>query len=318
MHYSCGRFGGGIPGEPRVIVVAADINNTAMRGASFNEGGGGWGGPKPGGGGKKKGEGDGEGPSGENKPFAALIESRCSSITSRKVFVRHMATEGTRFSGRISLSYHRFKPERNGSPLISHLTFRLTVQVVFVLRGVSFADHSPDGPKTSEQPLQEPPRGRLALKPAVARVASDHAAVQFRALSLRQPGASTVIVELQDTVGKVFLLFLARRLVLSAVVALVSPTDPGLNGTAGVYGKDVAKDTLGRGEVHLWGAGCFGIEAAKGRRIGEGCVEARQGRGRCARFVNERHKWSWSSEQLEKRRPGQDRPQRKKTKRGRA
>lgn len=46
MHYSCGRFGRGIPGEPRVIVVAADINNTALQGASFNGGGGGWGGPK--------------------------------------------------------------------------------------------------------------------------------------------------------------------------------------------------------------------------------------------------------------------------------
>lgn len=46
MHYSCGRFGRGIPGELRVIVVAADINNTALQGASFNGGGGGWGGPK--------------------------------------------------------------------------------------------------------------------------------------------------------------------------------------------------------------------------------------------------------------------------------
>lgn len=67
MHYSCGRFGRGIPGEPRVIVVAADINNTALQGASFNEG-------------VEDGEGpnrkrDGEGLSGENKPFAALIES---------------------------------------------------------------------------------------------------------------------------------------------------------------------------------------------------------------------------------------------------
>lgn len=68
MHYSCGRFGRGIPGEPRVIVVAADINNTALQGASFN------------GGGVEDGKGpnrkrDGEGLSGEKKPFAALIES---------------------------------------------------------------------------------------------------------------------------------------------------------------------------------------------------------------------------------------------------
>lgn len=38
MHYSCSRFGRGIPGEPRVIVVAADINNTALQGACFNGG----------------------------------------------------------------------------------------------------------------------------------------------------------------------------------------------------------------------------------------------------------------------------------------
>lgn len=37
---------GGIPGEPRVIVVAADINNAAMKGACFNRVGGGWGGPR--------------------------------------------------------------------------------------------------------------------------------------------------------------------------------------------------------------------------------------------------------------------------------
>lgn len=46
MHYSYGRFGRGFPGEPRVIVVAADINNAAMKRACFNQGGGGWGGPR--------------------------------------------------------------------------------------------------------------------------------------------------------------------------------------------------------------------------------------------------------------------------------
>lgn len=58
----------GFPGEPRVIVVAADINNAAMKGACFN-----WGGAEDGEGPDR--ERDREGLSGENKPFAALIES---------------------------------------------------------------------------------------------------------------------------------------------------------------------------------------------------------------------------------------------------
>lgn len=169
-----------------------------------------------------------------------------------------------------------------------------------MLRGVSFANHSPDGSETPKQALQEPSCGRLALKPAIPRLASDHAAVQFLALPLRQPRTSAVVVELKDAVGKVILLFLPWCLGLSSSVSLLLPSTSRLDGTAGVDGEDVAKHALGRGEVHLWGAGRFGIEAAKGWGVGEGGVEARQGRGRCARFVNERHKWLWSSEHLEK------------------
>lgn len=215
---------------------------------------------------------------------------------SRKAFIHHVAIEGVTFLG----SFFFFAQL---IPLITHLSFRLTVQVVFVLRGVSFANHSPDGTKTPKQPLQKPSCGRLALKPAVTCLASDHAAVQLLALSLGQPRTSTVIVELKDAVGKVILLFLPRCLGLSSSVSLSVPSTSRLNSTAGVYGEDVAKDTLGWGEVHLWGAGRFGIETAKGWGIGEGCVEARQGRGRCARFVNERHKGLWSSEHLAKWKP---------------
>lgn len=169
-----------------------------------------------------------------------------------------------------------------------------------MLRGVSFANHSPDGTQTPKQALQKASCGRLALKPAIPRLASDHVAVQFLALPLRQPGTSAVVVELKDAVGKVILLFLPRCLGLSSSVSLFLPSTARLDGAAGVDGEDVAKHALGRGEVHLWGAGRFGIEAAKGWGVGEGGVEARQGRGRCARFVNERHEWLWSSEHLEK------------------
>lgn len=42
---------------------------------------------------------DGEGLSGENKPFAALIVSGCSSIMSKKMVVHHMAIERVTFLG---------------------------------------------------------------------------------------------------------------------------------------------------------------------------------------------------------------------------
>lgn len=97
-----------------------------------------------------------------------------------------------------------------------------------------------------------------------------------------------MFMEFQDTVGKVLLLFLAGCLVVSGSVPLSSST-PGFHSTSGVYGEDVAKNALGWGQVHFWRAGCFGIEAAKRRRIGEGCVEAGK-RGRWgARFMHEGH-----------------------------
>ncbi|TNN82208.1 hypothetical protein EYF80_007576 [Liparis tanakae] len=171
------------------------------------------------------------------------------------------------------------------APLPTHcsemdLTATLTVHAVFVLRGVSFADHSPNRSQTPKQPLQKPssPSGGLALEPGGIGVAPDAAAIHLLPLSLRP---SIVLMKLQDTVGKVLLLFLARRLVVCSRVPLSSSSSsssssstPGLDTTSGVYGEDVAEDALGRGKVHFWGAGCFGIEAAVGRRIGEWTVEA--------------------------------------------
>lgn len=118
-----------------------------------------------------------------------------------------------------------------------------------------------------------------------------------------------MLVELQDTVGKVLLLFLARRLVVPGSLPL-SSSAPGLDGASGVYGQDVAQHALGRGEVHFWGAWCFGIQAAKGRRVGDGRVEARQRRRGGTTFMKERHEGLWSSEQVEKRKSGQDQTQR--------
>lgn len=177
------------------------------------------------------------------------------------------------------------------------LTARLTVQVVFVLCRVSFANHSPDRPQTPKQPLQKPssPSGRLALQPGVVRLAPDRAAVQLLPLSLRPSGAPIVLVELQDAVGKVLLLFLAWRLVVPGGLPL-APSAPGLHGTPGVYGEDVAEDALGRGQVHFRGAGRLGIEAAKGRRVRERCVEAGERRRGGTGFVNKRHEGPWSPE----------------------
>lgn len=116
-----------------------------------------------------------------------------------------------------------------------------------------------------------------------------------------------MLVELQDAVGKVLLLFLAWRLVVPSSLPLSSST-PRLDGTSGVYGEDVAEDALGRGQVHFGGAGCFGIEAAKGWRIRQRCVEAGERRRGGTRFMNKRHKGLWSSEQLKNWREISNRP----------
>lgn len=184
----------------------------------------------------------------------------------------------------------------------------LTVQVVLVLRGVGLADHRPDRPQTPKQSLQETaaPSGGLALQPGVVGLAPHHAVAQLLAVSLRPPGTPVVIVELQDAVGKVLLLFLAWRLVvaLTASSTAASSSSSRLHHVAGVYGEDVAKDALGRREVHLRRAGRLHIEAAEGRRVGEGRVEAGQGRRRSSGFVNKCHdggrQKSWMSESLDR------------------
>lgn len=167
-----------------------------------------------------------------------------------------------------------------------------------MLRGVRLADHSPDGPQTPKQALQEAsaPSGGLALQPGVAGLAPQHAVARLLAVSLRPPGTPVVVVELQDAVGKVLLLFLAWRLVVAGGVAFAATTSSSspaaasrLHHAAGVYGEDVAEDALGGREVHLRGAGRFDIQAAEGRRVGEGRVEAGQGRRRGSGFVNECH-----------------------------
>lgn len=178
----------------------------------------------------------------------------------------------------------------------------LTVQVVLVLRGVGFADHSPDGPQTSKQPLQEAPASsrRLALQPGVAHLTSDRAAVRLLSLALCPSGSPIVFVELQDAVGEVLLLFVARRLVVPGGLA-VSSCGPGLDVAPGFYRQNIAKDTLGRGQVHFRRAGSFYIETPKRRRIREWAVKAGEGRRGGTRFMNERHEGLQSSEQLEKR-----------------
>jgi len=82
-----------------------------------------------------------------------------------------------------------------------------------------------------------------------------------------------MLMELQYTIGKMLLLFLNGRLVVSGRLPLSSST-PWLNNPPSVYGENISEDTLGRGQVHFWGAGCFGIEAAKRWGIREGGVKA--------------------------------------------
>lgn len=107
-----------------------------------------------------------------------------------------------------------------------------------------------------------------------------------------------MLMELQDTVGKMLLLFLSWCLVMPSILPLSSST-PRLDSSPSVYGEDVAKDALSWGQVHFRGAGGFCIKPPKGWRIREGCIEARERRRGGTGFMNECHEWLQSSKQLE-------------------
>lgn len=140
-------------------------------------------------------------------------------------------------------------------------TATLTIQVMFVLCGVGFANHSPDRPQTSKQPLQEPSPGGLALQPGVVRLAPDRTAVHILSLSLCPPGTPFMLVELQDAVGKVFLVFLTRCVVVAVHGLTISAS--GLDGSPCFYGEDIAQDALSGRQVHLGGAWRFCVEPPK-------------------------------------------------------